>query len=240
MGIKLLASPTAQRYNREEYAIFDDFVSFTDAQLWTVAVVATGTAAHAGSVGTSDFRLFGTAANDAAVIATTHEVFEFLADKALVYEARVKSADVDTDDGMWGFGFADALAATTLADSTGAVTATDAAMIVKLPDSTVYTFHTEVNGTATTSTSVTTRDTSNYQTLRIELIPATAAGVDILEARPFVDGEQLKTSAGVPIMHRITPLTTTTELDMGGILKTNDAADLVVLVDYIYAAQLRT
>jgi hypothetical protein len=134
MGHKILASPTAQRFNREEYAIFDDFVSFTDAQLWTVAVAGTGTAAHAGAVGTSDFRLFATAANDAGVLATTHEVFEFLAGKAMVAEARVKSADVDTDDGMWGFGFADALAATSMADSTGAVTATDAAMIIKLPD----------------------------------------------------------------------------------------------------------
>src|SRR5688572_1236828 len=114
MGIKLLGSLTG-RFNREEYVVFDDFVSFTDAQLWTVAVAGTGTIVHDGSVGRSAMEFFNTAANDAAVLATTHEIFEFTAGKAMVFEARVMSADVDTDDGMWGFGFADALAATSMA-----------------------------------------------------------------------------------------------------------------------------
>src|SRR5688572_5875540 len=123
MGNKILAAPTA-RFNREEYCVFDDFVSFTDAQLWTLAVAGTGTVAHDGSTGQSAMELFNTAANDAAVLATTHEIFKFIASKAMVYEARIKTADVDTDDGMWAFGFADALAATSMADTTGAITAT--------------------------------------------------------------------------------------------------------------------
>lgn len=234
MGYKMCAAPTA-RFNREEYFVFDDFVSFTDAQLWTVAVAGTGTAVHDGSTGQSAVELFGTAANDAAVLATTHEIFKFIASKSMVYEARVKTADVDTDDGMWAFGFADALAATTMADSTGAITATDAALIYKLPDTTVYAFHTEINGTAVSSVSDTTRSVTDWQTLRIEILPRSST---VFEARPYVDGVQLKTSAGVPIKHDIT-LGTATELDMGGLIKTNDAADFSLFVDYIYAAQLR-
>lgn len=234
MGIKFLDAPV-DKFNREEYFVFDDFTDFTDAQLWTVAVAGTGTATHSGSVGESSFKLFATANNDAAVIATTHEVFKFIANKSMVYEARVKTADVDTDDGIWAFGFADAMAATTVADATGAITATDAALIYKLPDTTVYAFHTEINGSATATVSDSTRSTTDWQTLRIEIIPRSAT---VLEARPFVDGVQLKTTAGVPIKHDIT-LGTATDLDMGGLIKSIDAADLNFYVDYIYAAQLR-
>lgn len=241
MGSKLTRS-VESRFSRDEYVLFDDFVSFTDAQLWTVAVAGTGTAAHEGSVGRSAMKLFNTAANDAAVLATTHEVFKFTASKAMAAETRIIFTDVDTDDGIVGFGFADALAATTMADTTGAITATDACLIYKLPDTTVWAFHTEINGSVTGLNGATTGTTSNttaggssYQTLRIEITPRSSS---VFEARPFVDGVQLKTSAGIPIMHPIT-LGTATDLDFGVMTKSNDAADFNFYCDYLYAAQVR-
>lgn len=233
MGSKILKPSPLLMNGRDQFELFDHFVSFTDAQLWTVAVVTTGTVAHEGP-GRSRLKFFNTAAADAAVLATTHEIFKFTASKAIMAEANIIFTDVDTDDGHVGFGFADALAATTMADTTGAITATDAAMIYKLPDTTVWAFHTEINGTAVASVSDTTAGGSSAQTLRIEIVPRSST---VLEARPYVDGVQLKTSAGVPIKHDIT-LGTATDLDFGVIQKSNDAADFTMYADWIYAGQV--
>lgn len=235
MGYQLLPDPT-RFFDRNAYVLFDDFNEFVTADVWTSAVAGTGTVAHDGSVGRSHMELFCTAANDAAVLATTHEMFKFTAGKAMQCEGRIIFTDVDTDDGMVFFGFADALAATTLADTTGAVTATDACCLYKLPDTSVWAFHTEINGTAAASTSTATAGGSAHQTLRIDLNPVSST---VFECRPFVDGVQLETAAGVKIMHRIT-LGTATDLDFGAMTKSNDAADFSVFVDYLYAAQVRS
>lgn len=234
MGSKLPRIPDALHCGRDQFELFDHFVSFTDAQLWTVAVAGTGTVAHEGP-GRSRMKLFNTAANDAAVLATTHELFKFTASKPMMCEGNITFTDVDTDDGMVALGWADALAATTLADTTGAITATDAALIYKLPDTTVWAFHTEINGTSKASVSNTTAGGSAAQTLRIELVPRSAT---VFEARPYVDGVPLRTSDGLLISHDIT-LGTATDLDFGVMTKSNDAADFNLYCDYLYAAQYR-
>jgi hypothetical protein len=235
MAYKQLPAPT-RFFDRDAYVLFDDFNEFVTADVWTSAVAGTGTVAHDGSVGRSHMELFNTAANDAAVLATTHEMFKFIASKAMYCEGRIIFTDVDTDDGMVAFGWADALAATTLADTTGAVTATDAALIYKLPDTTVWAFHTEINGSATATTSGTTAGGTAHQQLAIDIIPRSST---VFEARPFVDGVQLKDSSGNKIMHTIT-LGTATDLDFGVMTKSNDAADFSLFVDYLYAAQVRS
>lgn len=233
MGYKQVLKPSIVCQAQEEFWLFDHFTEFTDAQRWTVAVAGTGTAAHEGSAGRSAIKLFNTAANDAAVLATTHELFKLRASKAMYCAGLINGTDVDTDDGMFAFGWADALAATTMADTTGAITATDALLIYKLPDTTVFAFHTEINGSATASVSTTTALTGSNQFLEIEVIPRSST---VFEARPKVDGVQLKTSAGVLIKHDIT-LGTATDLDFGAITKSNDAADYNVYVEAVYASQ---
>lgn len=232
MGRKILFHNPQLQAGREQFEIFDHFVDFTDAQLWTVAVAATGTAAHEGP-GRSRFKLFGTADNDPAVIATTHELFKFVAGKPMECEGLINFTDVNTDDGAIGFGFADALAATTLADTTSAVTVTDGALIYKPKNSTVWAFHTEINGTSEATTSSTTAGGTADQQLRISCIPVSST---VFECRPYVDGVQLKTAAGAPIMHRVT-LGTATDMDFGVILKDGHANDFTCYIDYLYAAQ---
>lgn len=244
MGSKICRIPDVLSIGRDQYGVFDDFVSFTDTQLWTVANVGAGTTlAHEGSVGRSTLKFFTTtAANDSAILATTNEIFKFKANKAIFAESRIIFTDVNTDDGFVGFGFADAIAATTMADTTGAITATDACLIYKLPNTTVWAFHTEINGSVTGlgsatigSVSDTTAGGASFQTLRIEIVPRSST---VFEARPYVDGVQLKTSAGTPIMHTIT-LGTATDLDFGLIHKTGHTDDFTMYCDYIFAAQVR-
>ena len=235
MGSKLLRISDIRHCAREQFAIDDHFLSFTDTQLWTLAVVTSGTVTHEGSAGRSAIKLLTTDIAAAAVLATTNEIFKFRASKAMECEAIINGADVDTDDGMLFFGWADALAAATLADTTGVVTATDACCLIKLPDSRVLTFHTEINGVAVTTTSNATILTSANQTLRIEVQPA--LGGSTLIARPYLDGVQLKTAAGTPIAHDIV-VGTATDMDFGVMTKSNDAADYIVFVEYLHASQL--
>lgn len=234
MGYKSTQNP--ERYfSRDEFALFDDFAEFVTGDVWTSAVAGTGTVTHEGSLGRSAMKLFNTAANDAAVLASTHELFKFRAGKAMTAEGLIEFTDVDTDDGMVFFGWADALAATTMADTSGAITATDACCIYKLPDTSVWAFHTEINGTSTATVSTTASPGSGAQQLRIEVTPRSST---VFECRPFVDGAQLRDASGNPIMHTIT-LGTATDMDFGAMTKSNDAADFNVYVDYLFASQTR-
>lgn len=235
MGSKTLVYPQYLSTALEQIEVYDHFNYYVDADLWTKAVVGTGTVAHAGDDLGTTVKLFCTAANDAAVLPTTNELFKFTASKEMRAKGLITFTDVNTDDGHVFFGWADALAATTMADSTGAITATDACCIYKLPDTTVWAFHTEINTSATASVSTTTAGGTSQQELEIRVTPRSST---VFEARPFVDGVQLKTSAGVAIMHTIT-LGTATAMDFGAMTKSNHANDFNVYVDLLYAAQVK-
>jgi hypothetical protein len=234
MGRKLAQYPE-DFFSRDDSVIFDEFDWFVTAHRWTSAVAGTGTVTKAD--GGTNIRLFSTADNDAAVLATTTECFKFTAGKSMCAEAQVTFTDPNTDDASVGFGWADALAATTLADTTGAVAATDACLIFKVNGSNVWGFHTEINGVAQTSVSDTPAGGGLNQTLRIEVQPR-GQGSSVLEATPLVNGVPLKTAAGAPIVHTIT-LGTATDMDFGWILKGHHADDCILLSDYVFARQVR-
>lgn len=233
MGHKLLRLPDVLHSAREQFEIFDHFTWYVTAHQWTAAVAGTGTVTHEGP-GRSRMALFSTADNDAAVLPTTDELFLFTAGKSIMAEGKIQYTEVNTDDSSVAFGFADAMAATTVADSTGAIAAGSAALIHKVKDDTFWRFHTEVNGVITASTSDTTAGGSAPQTLRIEIEPRNST---TLVARPFVNGVQLKTSTGIPIAHDI-PVASATDMDFGVVAKGHHANDFTVYVDYLYAAQV--
>lgn len=235
MGTKILENPT-RYFSREEVSIYDDFQWFVTAHLWTSAVAGTGTVTNPATA-EHVIRILATADNDAGVLATTNEMFKFVAGKAMACEGHVHIAGPASDVTLCSaaFGWADNLAATTLADTTAAVTATDACLIYKITGSDLWRFHTEINGVATATTSSTASSVSTNQVLRIEVQPRSST---VLEARPFVDGVQLKTSQGIPIKHDIT-LGTATDLDFGWVFKGHHADDAILLSDYVYAAQHR-
>jgi hypothetical protein len=233
MGLKSLKHPE-NYFSRDEFVLFDDFNYYVTADLWTAAVAGTGTVTRPATAG-SDIRLLATADNDCAVLATTNEMFKFTASKAMQCEAELRIAPPQTNLNSWAFGWADAMAATTVADTTGLIAATDAAVITSVTGGLVLKFHTEINGTATTTTSSTSYVASTSIKLRIEALPVSST---VFELRPFADGVQLKDTSGVPIMHRVT-LGTATDMDFGIVYKGHHADDGILLSDYIYAAQVR-
>jgi len=233
MGYKTLNHP--ERYfSRDEFVIVDDFGWYVSAHLWTAAVAGTGTVTKPATGGNS-IRLFSTADNDAAVLATTDENFKFTAGKAMACEADVIVTPPNTNAASWAFGWADALAATSVADTTGAVTATDAAVIHAVTGSLALRFHTEINGTAQATVSNTSYASGVSMRLRIEVTPVSST---VFELRPFLNGEQLRDANNVLIMHRVT-LGTATDLDFGFVFKGHHADDATLTSDYVYAAQVR-
>lgn len=233
MGNKILPHPE-NRFSRDAYVLFDDFSWYVTAHQWTAGVAANGTVTKPADSGTS-IRLFSTTDNDGAVLATTNEDFKYTAGKALMAEAEVTVNPPNTNACSWAFGWADALAAASVADTTGAITATDACVIHAVNGSLLLRFHTEINGTVQSTVSSTSYVAGASQILRIEVQPVSST---VFEARPFVNGVQLKDANGVPIMHRIT-LGTATDMDFGLAFKGHHADDATLLSDYVYAAQNR-
>lgn len=235
MGSKALRLPEALGIALEQVEVLDDFNYAVTADTWTIAVAANGTLAHEGDAAKSRLKFFSTTVNDGAVLKTTHELFKFISGKAMKALGVVNGADVNTDDGVLFFGWANALAVATLADTTGALTATDACGFYKAKDSNLWAFHTEINGTALTTTSTTASLTGADQVLEIDV---TVRNATQLECRPKVNGEQLKDANGVKIMHVVT-LGTATEMNFGMVTKGIHADDWNVYLDLAYASQIK-
>lgn len=238
MGAKLLRHPE-ERFSRDEFVVFDDFDYYVSGERWTSLAADTNTVvAHEGpgrgrvSVSTGPDNVN----NDEAAVATTNELFKFIANKAIVAEGLVQFAEAATNAANVAFGFADAFGANLIADNGGAVGINDSgALIFKRDGETVWSFQTEIGGTAVTTQSTTTAGGSAAQTLRIEITPVSSS---VFEARPFVDGVQLVDTNGNPIMHRIT-LGTSTDMDFGLYVKCGSSLTQVVYADYLYASQGR-
>lgn len=246
MGYKLARHPE-DRFSRDEFSFFDEFNYYVDADLWTKLVETGTTVAHEGP-GRSRLKIEATTTdNNEAGVFTTNELFKFVADKAIVAEARIEYAEAATDDANVAFGFADAAGANLVTDNGAGITATDALLIYKVDGGTKWKAHSEINGAANRgghgsssaptalTQSETTAGGTAAQTLRMEAIPVSGT---VYEVRYYVDGVALKDANGIIIQHGI-ELGTATDMDLGVYLKTGGAQTETVFVDYIYAAQVR-
>lgn len=234
MGQKLLRIPDRLHNAREQFEVFDHFVNFTDTDLWTIAVAANGTSAHQGP-GRSNHRLFSTTDNDAAVLATTHELFLFAAGKDMYAEARVNFDKPGTLNGGFAFGWADAMAATLVADDGGGIViANEGALLTTIEGDNVWSLTTEMDGTQTSTASTTVASDGTWQTISLEVLWRNSTTFHV---RGFVDGAILRDSNGYDIEHEVT-LGTATDMDFGAVLKGHHADDYIGLLDYVYASQL--
>jgi len=239
MGRILVPSPT-NIMNREAYELFDDFLHYTDADLWTQAVVANGTVTL--TDGRSVIKLFSTTDNDAACLATTTEQFKFVANQAMYAEMRALFADTATFNTAFCFGWCDAMAGTTITAGGDTLTITNEGAFIWVGAESgatagvKYQFWTEMDTVAKNSVATLAPQSTLYQTLAIDIIPVSST---VFEARPFVDGKQLiDNTSGKPIMHTIT-LGTATDMDFGVVLRGGHADDTSLLIDYLYASQVR-
>ena len=235
--MNMLHYPETLREVRQ-FEVFDDFVWYISPHLWTALAADASSAVAIDADGVGGVVTISTAAtdNNEAALFTTNELFLFAAGKPLIGEARIKFSDVNTDDGNVAFGFADAAGANLLGDDgAGDAINSSGALIFKVKNETTWRAAVEINGTVKETASTTTAGGSAYQTLRIVALPVDGTN---LEVTYFCDGEPLRDSNGKAIKHTIA-YASATEMDFGVYAKTGHATDLVVSVDYVFAAQLR-
>lgn len=235
--IKLLQNTIDMHRLRQQHQVFDDFHWYITGHQWASLVADTnsavaGTDAAGGilSVSVGD----ATDNNEAGVF-TAFECFKFAADAPIYAEGKIQWAEGATNTANVFFGFADAMGANLITDNGAAVTAGSAVGIYKLDGETVWRAYLEVNGTITQAVSTATAGGSAYQTLAVEVLPVDATNIEVTY---YLDGQPLRDSSNRPIKLR-SAIASATEMDFGVYAKTGSAHALVVLVDYVYAAQRR-
>lgn len=148
--------------------LFDDFLSYTDAQLWTKAgddtevVGMTDAAGGVLSIATD-----ATAEDDDdASIATTNEIFKFAAGKDGFFETRIKFTEANTDDINVFAGLSDTLTTSMLLGSGGGPLASyDGAGFFKVDGGTTWNFECSNAGSQDTEADLVTRASGSWTTL---------------------------------------------------------------------------
>ncbi len=241
---KLLELPEALKLRRQ-FGIHDDFMEYTDGQLWTKVATDLGGVTlsdGAGGVVVLDASDATVADNDEIYLKSTKELFKFAASKPVRVEARLQYAEANTDDANIIFGLADAVGANTLLDNGGGPKASySGAVIFKVDGGTVWQCESSISTTQVTTVSQHTAGGSSYHTLAIECMPITSTTI---EARFFLDTaggqnlKQMRDANGALIKHTIT-LGTSTEMQVFVGAKNGGANEETLSVDYIAADQLR-
>lgn len=224
-----------------QFELFDDFLAYTDTQLWTKTDGDAGASVAVDGDGVGGLLTLTTGAtdNNEAYIETTNELFKIVAGKEIELEARLTFTEANTDDANVAFGVIDAPGANTLVDDgAGLKTTASGAAIFKVDGGTVWKTFSSKSTTQTITTSKTTAGGA-YQTLKILIRPRDLVTADVTF---FVDGAQLQdtnSSAGQPdISHSIT-YSSATEMAVFCGVKAGGANSEVVNLDYIRVTAVR-
>jgi hypothetical protein len=235
-----LARFTKELFDLDTFYIFTDFTEDQADVSWVDTVTDSGTVVYGdarrgiATLTPSD----GTVAdNDEAYLASPNEVFLWVSGKPLYAKASIQFTEGNTDDVNIAFGFQNAVGANSIVDDgAGVKVSGSCACIYKVDGGTVWKCVTATNGTSVVSTSTTTAGGAAFQTLEIEILDFDSTN---MQAVFFCDGEKLKDSNNNVIRHMI-PIASATEMQLFVGIK-NGAATTVeaLLVDYVYAHQLR-
>lgn len=226
----------------DQFEIADDFLGFTDAQLWTIldADVGASVAVDADGVGGILLLTTGATDNNECNVHSTNELFDIVADKEINIECRLQYAEANTDDANVAFGLINAPAANDLIDDGAGMRANySGAVIFKVDGGTVWKCESSIATTQVTSTSKTTAGGATAQTLRIRILPRSSTEADVLF---YVDGAQLEDTnndAGQPFIRHTLTYTSITEMSLFVAAKAGGATSEVISVDYIAAQATR-
>ena len=236
----LLRYPQALLEGRDQFGLFDDFLWFVTAHLWTSTLTDSGTA----SVGDARKGILalvpsdGTVAdNDEAYIESTPECFLLVAEKPFFCEALVQYTEANTDDANVMFGLMDAIGANTLVDNgAGMKTSFSGACIYKVDGSNAWKCITSNGSSQTITTSTKTAGGSSYQRLRIEGREVDGSNFEVTffcDDQPLLDSTYRR-----PIKHNVA-ISSATEMHVGAGVKNGDTNLETLNIDYIAAYQLR-
>lgn len=235
-----LVEQQAAILQRRQHNLFDDFLWYVSAHLWTSVLTDSGTitvgdaAGGIAAIAASDGSV---ADNDEGYLKTTNELFKIADDKPLTFETRIQFTEANTDDANVCVGLMDAVAANSILDNGGGPKASySGAVFFKTDGGTVWNVESSNAGTQSTSATAITAGGAAYQTLRIEIRPVTTSNAEVTF---FVDGVQCKdATSNLPIKHNLS-LTSLTEMNAFAGVKNGDTNMETLNVDYIGVSQLR-
>jgi hypothetical protein len=230
--------PTAYR-ERTDFGFFEDFFYDQTDLIFVDTVTDTGTVAigdAAGGIATLTPSDGTVGDNDEAYFTTPNELFLIAADKPIWGAARLKFAEANTDDANVFFGFGNAMVANTLIDNGGGMRASGTLVaIYKIDGENVWSCTARNGSEVTITKSTKTAGGSAYQELKILVHDYTSTQAQITY---HVDGEYLKDSRGLPIVHTVL-VASATEMMVGVGVKNGDTNLETLLVDYVTAWQVR-
>lgn len=235
-----IARYTDALWNLDTTYYFNDFPNYTTATDGVSSFNQTGTTAVSTTLrGGQVVLTTGAAQNQSASIYNTTGQWLFAAGKPIYGRTSIQYAEANTNDAGAFVGFLSApVAATTLADSTGAMRTTGTlAGLYKLPDTLVWRAvsrnGTEVNDTAT----LLTAGSASYQTIEITIADWDQVSVMITYK---VNGDYVKDANNAVIRDRLL-IASAVIMSFGATIKAPLAAGTseVLNMDYMYAHQLR-
>lgn len=236
---KLLSLPESLPIQRC-YGFAEDFLEFVSGDLFTDTSADSGAAVAPidGSGGLVTLTTGGTDNNECYLLATK-ECFLFAADRPMVFEARLKYTEANTDDANLCLGFMDAVAADSILDDGGGPAASySGAVFFKVDGGTKWNCEASIGGTQTGTVLLSAANTLDgldkvagggvFQILRIE-VAATSPTSAV--ASFWING--------VCVQEITFTYTGATEMKPFVGVKAGGANSEVVTVDYVAAYQLR-
>ena len=221
--------------------LFDDFWSYTDAQLWTkLAAEGTVAALSSGINGLLQLQTTNVDNNEVAVQTTTSP-FKFQNGVAQICEARINFAEAATNNVCFAFGFGDVInsADFILDDGTGLAASWTGAIIYKLEEETTWRCATSITTTPVLFKSTSSSTSTSDQILRIECRPGQNNVMEVtfwLNNQPLLDSAQ--TRIPTPIKATFT-YAAAVAMGVGAYLKQGGSSQETVKIDYIGAEQRR-
>lgn len=225
---------------RKQLEVFSDFEEYVSGDLFTLVATNSGTATNTDGAGgllsltPSDGSVTD---NDEIYLRTTKEMFLFANDKPIYFEVRIQYTEGATDDLNVCVGLMNAVAADSILDDGGGPKASySGAVVFKVDGGTVWNCESSLAGTQTTTASTTTAGGSAYQTIGIHFQPTTSTTGEVtftIDGAPFLD------SNGDVIKHTITYTSATEMHAFVGMKNGADTTVETLVLDYLYAAQVR-
>ena len=209
--MKALNASQAVNNARLQFELIDHFPSFTDTQVWTETSGDTGAAiAMTGAAGGGITLTTGATDNNECYLESTNELFKFLDNRPIHFQALVNYAEANTDDANVLVGLMDAPGADSLVDNGGGPKSSySGAVFYKVDGGTAWIFETSNATTQTTSTSTTTAGGTADQLLEIEVLNVSGTAVDVV---PKINGQQLIDSTSGDLIRHTVLLASATEM----------------------------
>lgn len=246
MGVSLLDAPVELQVGRKQFGFFEDFNEFVSGDLFTDTSADAGAAvANVDAAGGAVTLTTGATDNNECYLLTTKELFLFAANKPILFEARLKYTEANTDDANVAMGLMNAVGANSIIDDgAGLVASYSGACFFKIDGGTNWKVETSLAATRTGTIELTavnsldkvakTAGGGSYMGFRIEIVPISSTQA---EASFYIDSDD---DGDFTLVQKITfTYTSATEMMAFVGVKAGGANSEVVTVDYVACYQKR-